>query len=173
MSDLLLPFGPRDHVRGAADAVVTLVEYADVQCPYCRRLEPVLEQVLAQRPRVRLVYRHFPLVREHPFAYSAALALEAAAQQDRFWELHDRLLSGPAELGRSALAGYATQLGLDAAGLLRPASEQHDPKVREDFQSGIDSGVHGTPAIFVDGLRLLRTPSLPQLLDAVDRAAAA
>lgn len=172
MTDLSLPVGRRDHVRGAADAVVTLVEYADVQCPYCRGLEPVLQQVLAQRPQVRLVYRHFPLVREHPFAYSAALALEAAAQQDRFWELHDRLLAGPAELGRSALAADATQLGIDTAELLRPASERHDPKVREDFQSGVDSGVQGTPALFVDGLRVLRTPSLPQLLDAVDRVAA-
>lgn len=172
MTDLSLPVGPRDHVRGAADAVVTLVEYADVECPYCRGLEPVLQQVLARRPRVRLVYRHFPLVREHPYAYSAALALEAAAQQDRFWELHDRLLSEPARLGRSRLAEHATQLGLVPAQLLRPASEQHDAKVREDFQSGIDSGVQGTPGIFVNGLRLLRTPALPQLLDAVDRAAA-
>jgi NhaA family Na+:H+ antiporter len=172
MDHLSLPVGPRDHVRGPSDAAVTLVEYADVECPYCRRLEPVLQQVLAQRTHIRLVYRHFPLVREHPFAYSAALALEAAAQHGRFWELHDRLLSEPAHLGRRGLAEHATQLGLDPAELLRPASEQHDPKVREDFQSGIDSGVQGTPGLFVDELRLLRTPTLPQLLDAVDRAAA-
>ena len=172
MTDLSLPVGPGDHIRGAADAAVTLVEYADVQCPYCRRLEPVLQQLLARRPRVRSVYRHFPLVREHPFAYSAALALEAAAQQGRFWELHDRMLSEPARLGRRGLAEHATQLGLDPAELLRPASEQHDAKVREDFQSGIDSGVQGTPGVFVNGLRLLRTPTLPQLFDAVDRAAA-
>ncbi|MBW3648443.1 MAG: DsbA family protein [Actinobacteria bacterium] len=172
MTDLSLPAGPRDHVRGAADAAVTLVEYADVECPYCRRLAPVLQQVLTRRPRVRLVYRHFPLVREHPLAYSAALALEAAGQQGRFWELHDRVLSEPARLGRSGLAEHATQLGLNPAELLRPASEQHDGKVREDFQSGMDSGVQGTPGVFVNGLRLLRAPTLPQLLDAVDRAAA-
>jgi NhaA family Na+:H+ antiporter len=173
MADLMLPVGPRDHARGAAVPAVTLVEYADVECPYCRRLEPVLQQVLARRPRVRLVYRHFPLVREHPFGYSAALALEAAAQQGRFWELHDRVLSEPARLGRSGLAEHATHLGLDPVALLRPSSEQYDAKVREDFQSGVDSGVQGTPGVFVNGLRLLRAPTLPQLLDAVDRAAAA
>jgi NhaA family Na+:H+ antiporter len=172
MTFLTLPVGPRDHVRGTADAAVTVVEYADVECPYCRQLHAVLHDVLAQRPGVRLVYRHFPLVQEHPHAYSAALALEAAAQHGRFWELHDRLLSEPARLGRRAVAEHATELGLDPAELLRPASEQHDAKVREDFQSGVDSGVQGTPAVFIDGLRLLRTPTLAQLLDAVDRAAA-
>ncbi|MEX2289147.1 MAG: thioredoxin domain-containing protein [Mycobacteriales bacterium] len=172
MTYLSLPVGPRDHVRGAAEAAVTLVEYADVECPYCRRLEPVLREVLAQRPAVRLVYRHFPLVQEHPHAYSAALALEAAGQHGRFWELHDRLLSEPARLGRRVLAHHASELGLDPAELLRPASEEHDAKVREDFRSGVDSGVQGTPGLFVDELRLLRTPTLPQLLGAVDRAAA-
>lgn len=171
MTALSLPVGPRDHVRGPADAVVTLVEYADVECPYCRRLAPVLQQVLARRSRVRLAYRHFPLVREHPYAYSAALALEAAGRRGLFWELYDRLLTG-AELGRGVLAQYATELGLEPAELLRPDSEQHDGKVREDFQSGVDSGVVGTPGVFVDDLRLLRTPTLQQLLDAVDRAAA-
>jgi protein-disulfide isomerase len=172
MTFLTLPVGFRDHVRGSADAAVTLVEYADVECPYCRHLDPVLREVLTQRPGARLVYRHFPLVQEHPYAYSAALALEAAAQHGRFWELHDRLLSEPAHLGRRELAEHAAQLGLSPVELLRPASKQHDTKVREDFQSGVDSGVSGTPGVFVDGLRLLRTPTLAQLLDAVDRAAA-
>jgi NhaA family Na+:H+ antiporter len=171
MSPLSLLVGPRDHVRGPADAAVTLVEYADVACPYCRRLEPVLQDMLARRPNVRLAYRHFPLVKEHPHAYSAALALEAAAAHGRFWELHDRLLSG-AGLGRRKLAEHALRLGLDSEELLRPATEKYDAKVRKDFQSGIDSGVDGTPAIFIDELRLLRTPTLQQLLDAVDRAAA-
>ncbi len=171
MSWLSLPVGARDHVRGPADAAVTLVEYADVQCPYCRRLEPVLQEVLARRPNVRLAYRHFPLVQEHRYAYSAALALEAAAGHGRFWELHDRLLCGDG-LGRRNLVDHALQLELDPEELLRPVSEKHDAKVREDFQSGIDSGVEGTPGVFIDELRLLRTPTLQQLLDAVDRAAA-
>jgi NhaA family Na+:H+ antiporter len=172
MTFLSLPVGSRDHVRGPADAAVTLVEYADVECPYCRQLQPVLHEVLMRRPGVRMAYRHFPLVQEHPYAYSAALALEAAAQHGRFWDLHDRLLSDPARLGRRALAEHASELGLDPDEVLRPASEQHDAKVREDFQSGVDSGVQGTPGVFVDGLRLLRMPTLAQLLDAVDRAAA-
>ncbi len=71
---LTLPVGPRDHVRGPRDAPVTVVEYADAECPYCGRLEPVLRELLERRDDVRLAYRHFPLVEPHPYAYSAALA---------------------------------------------------------------------------------------------------
>jgi NhaA family Na+:H+ antiporter len=172
MSALTLPVGARDHVRGPEDARVTLVEYADAECPYCRRLQPVLREVLERRRDVRLVYRHFPLVRLHAHAYSAALALEAAGGAGRFWELHDRLLAPDAPLGRTALARHAQDLGLDPELLLRPGSERFDGKVREDFASAVDSGLQGTPGLFVDGLHLRRAPRLPQLLDAVDRAAA-
>jgi NhaA family Na+:H+ antiporter len=158
-------------VRGPGTAPVTLVEYADVECPYCRRLEPVLRQLLERHPEVRLVYRHFPMVREHPHAYSAALALEAAAAQGRFWELHDLLLEEDAPLGRQALTAYAERLDLEPSTLLRPASERFDARVRADFDSGLDSGVPGTPGLFVNGLRLVRALTLQQLSDAVTRAA--
>ncbi len=79
MEDLALPVGPRDHVRGDRDAPVTVVEYADVECPYCASTEPLLRELLETRPDVQLVYRHFPLVDVHPYAYGGALALEAAA----------------------------------------------------------------------------------------------
>lgn len=176
MSDLAQPVGPGDHVRGPADPAgrrpVTVVEYGDVECPYCRRLEPVLRQLLEQRPHVRLVYRHFPLVHEHPHAYSAALALEAAAEQGRFWQLHDLLLADGAALGRRALAAYAEQLGLEPARLLRPAAERYDADVRDDVDGGLDSGVQGTPTVFVEGVRLPGMPDLAVLLDAVDGAGA-
>jgi hypothetical protein len=81
-------------------------------------------------------YTYFPLVQEHPHAYSVAVALEAAGQRGRFWELHDRLLSEPVRLGRRALAEQASELGLNPDAVQRPSSEQHDPKVREDFRSG-------------------------------------
>lgn len=167
--DLSLPVGVRDHVRGPVTAPVTVVQYADVECPYCRRLEPELRQLLAQRDDVRLVFRHFPLVDTHPHAYSAALALEAAAVKGRFWELHDLLLDMQL-LGRRGLTRAAEQLGLAPEALLRPASERWDAKVRDDYDSGVASGVAGTPALFVNGERLDGDPSLRRLLEAVDAA---
>lgn len=168
---LTLPVGPRDHVRGPADAPVTIVEYADVECPYCGRVEPVLRELLATRDDVRLVYRHFPLVSVHPYADSAALALEAAAEQGRFWELHDLLYDHQDALGRRNLARYAEQLGLATESVLRPASEQHDARVREDVASGTASGVEGTPALFVNGILFEGGPSLARVTAAVELAA--
>ena len=170
--DLTLPVGPRDHVRGPRDAAVTIVEYADVECPYCGRVEPVLRELLEQRDDVRVVYRHFPLLEPHPHAYSAALALEAAAAEQRFWELHEVLFANQEALGRRNLARYAEQVGLDPEGVLRPASERFDARVRDDFDSGVASGVEGTPALFVNGMRFEGGPSLRRLLEAVERALA-
>lgn len=164
-----MPVGPRDHVRGRRDAPITVVEYADVECPYCGELEPVLRELLDRRDDVRLAYRHFPLVGPHPRAYSAALALEAAAEKGRFWELHDRLFAAQDALGRRHLAVYAQELGLSPDSVLRPASEVHDMQVRDDFASGLASGVEGTPGVFVDGVRLRGNPTLERLLAAVDR----
>ena len=170
--ELSLPVGPRDHVRGPRDAAVTIVEYGDVECPYCARVEPVLQELLRTRDDVRVVWRHFPLVEVHPHAYSAALALEAAATQDRFWELHDRLLGHQESLGRRALAAHAAELGLEPDSLLRPGSERYDARVRDDFDSGIASGVEGTPALFLNGRRFDGGPSLRRLTDAIDQVVA-
>ena len=171
--DLSLPVGPRDHVRGSRRPRVTLVEYADVECPYCGALEPVLRQLLDHHDDVRLVYRHFPLVDVHPHAYSGALALEAAAAKGLFWELHDRLLGAQDALGRRHLATYAAELGLDPDSVLRPATEVHDQRVRDDFDSGVASGVQGTPAVFVNGQRFAGNPTYERLAAAVDAARAA
>jgi protein-disulfide isomerase len=148
---------------------VTVVQYADVECPDCRRLEPVLRQLVAQHDGVRMVYRHFPLVDVHPYAYSAALALEAAGESGRFWELHDLLFAAEATFGRRALSEYGEQLGLAAGALLRPATERFDDKVRSDFHSGVASGVEGTPALFVDGVRFRGRPTRDRLVRAVRR----
>lgn len=168
--ELATPVGPADHVRGPRRAAVTVVEYADVECPYCGRLEPVLRALLSQEGDVRLAYRHFPLVSVHPHAYSAALALEAAAVAGRFWELHDRLFAAQDALGRRHLAEHAGALGVDPDSVLRPASEVHDQRVRDDFASGTASGVDGTPALFLDGQRFTGRPTLERLTEAVERA---
>ena len=170
--DLTLPVGPRDHLRGPRDAPVTIVEYGDVECPYCGRLEPVLRQLLDRRDDVRVVFRHFPLVDVHPHAFSAALALEAAHEADRFWELHALMFAAQDRLGRSHLSQYAAQLALPPESLLRPATERFDLRVRDDFDSGVASGVEGPPTLFVNGMRFEGGPSLARLEAAVDRALA-
>lgn len=167
---LAMPVGPRDHVRGPQDACVTVVEYADAECPYCGEAEPVLRELLARREDVRLVYRHFPLVDVHPHAYSAALAMEAAGAAGLFWDLHDRLFAGQDALGRGNLARHAEELGLPADSVLRPASEVHDQRIRDDFASAVASGVEGTPALFVDGRRFDGRPTLERLEAAVESA---
>jgi protein-disulfide isomerase len=97
-------------VRGPADAWVTIVEFSDFECPFCRDAEPTLEAVVAAHPAdVRLVYKEYPLP-FHDRAMPAALAADCAGQQDKFWDMHDLLMSGP--LDDAALVGYANRLGL-------------------------------------------------------------
>ncbi|MDQ3422220.1 MAG: DsbA family protein [Actinomycetota bacterium] len=170
---LALPVGPRDHMRGPRDAPVTVVEYADAQCPYCGRLEPLLQEVMTRRGDVRLVYRHYPLVDVHPFAYSAALAMEAAGAAGLFWELHDRLFADQDALGRANLARHAEALGLAGESVLRPASGAWDQRVRDDFDSGVASGVEGTPGLFLNGVRYEGRLKIDSLDAAVESALAA
>jgi len=170
---LALPVGPRDHMRGPRDAPVTVVEYADAQCPYCGRLEPLLRDLVARRGDVRLVYRHYPLVDVHASAYSAALAMEAAGAAGLFWELHDRLFADQDALGRANLARHAEAFGLAGESVLRPASGAWDQRVRDDFDSGVASGVEGTPALFLNGIRYEGRLKIDSLDAAVESALAA
>ncbi len=115
LTDLAVPVDPeRDHIRGPAEAPVTLVEYGDFECPYCGRAEPIIRELLADFGDVRYVWRHLPLSDVHPNADLAAEAAEAAAAQGEFWEMHDLLLEHQDELDSSPpRAAMREQLGLD------------------------------------------------------------
>jgi protein-disulfide isomerase len=147
------PVGPRDHVLGPADGRVTLVEYGDFECPFCGAAFPELQRVLRDLgARVRFVFRHFPLAEQHPHAPLAAEAAEAAAAQGKFWPMHDLLYQRQAALDADDLVGYARELGLDADRVRRELTEHtHAARVREDFLSGVQSGVSGTPRFFING----------------------
>lgn len=141
-----------DHVRGAPDAPVTLIEYADFECPYCAAAKPVLDEVVAGSDGgVRLIFRNFPLFELHPYALTAALAAEAAAAQGKFWPMHDMLFAHQARLSDWDLAKYATKLGLDGSKVIGDAAQPYGDKVEADFALAVGTGVQGTPTVFING----------------------
>ena len=155
MASLVLPISNRDHVQGPDDAPATLVEYGDYQCPFCGRAFWVVKDVQSRLgDQMRLVYRHFPLSQAHPRAVRAAEAAEAAGAQGSFWGMHDLLFENQQALEDEDLLAYAQHLGLDVPRFVRDL-ETHAfaPRVREDFLSGVRSGVNGTPTFFVNGRR--------------------
>ena len=149
------PVGSHDHAAGPNDAPLTLVEYGDLECPYCRMAHPIVKA--AQRAlgdQLRFVFRHFPLKEIHPHAPHAAEVAEAAGAQGKFWEMHDIIFENQHAMEDADLVRYAKSLGLDAervAGDL--AAGTYTKKVRDDFRSGVRSGVNGTPTFFVNGHR--------------------
>jgi len=152
---LAVDVGAGDHVRGSRDAPITLIQYADFECPFCGRAFPELKTVLHDLGRrVRFVFRHFPVIEAHPHAESAAEVAEAAGAQGKFWEMHDLLFRRQAALDDEHLLAYVRELGLDAARAERELEQQvHRARVLEDIQSGLRSGVSGTPMFFINGRR--------------------
>ncbi len=147
----------RDHVRGghADNGVVRVVSYSDFLCPYCRRFRKVLMNLRqAFGERIEYVFRHFPNERVHPGATFAARAAEAAGQQGKFWEMHDRLFDEKPPFGEARIREIARELGLDMDRFERDlAAEETLARVEDDLDEARRNGVHGTPTIFVDGLR--------------------
>ena len=163
----------RDHIQGPADAAVTLVQYGDYECPYCGAAYPIIKQVQARMgERLRFVFRNFPITTSHPHAEQAAEAAEAAGSQGRFWEMHDTLYENQRRLGDDDLRSYAARLGLDLESFERDVAEHvHAARVREDFMSGVRSGVNGTPTFYINGVRHDDSYELETLLAALEQAA--
>jgi protein-disulfide isomerase len=170
--ELTLPVGARDHAQGPATAPVTLVEYGDYECPHCGRAYPIvkaLQQLMGDS--MRFVFRNFPLTDSHPHAAQAAEAAEAAGEQGKFWEMHDLLFEHQNALDLRHLAGYGKRLGMDPDALVQAIErEAFDARVREDFMSGVRSGVNGTPTFFINGARYDGMWDLPLLTAGVKAA---
>ncbi|WP_328344018.1 DsbA family protein [Micromonospora sp. NBC_00421] len=167
---LRVPVTEIDHIRGPADAPVTIVQYGDFQCPFCGAAYLNLVELLRQRrDTVRLVYRHFPITNLHPYAEQAAEVAEAAGHRGRFWEMHDWLYEHQDQLDPVHLSLGVEQVGLppDEIGTEIDRHAYGD-RVRHDFTGGIRSGVNGTPTLFVDDHRHEAGFDLPTLLTAVD-----
>jgi Na+/H+ antiporter NhaA len=172
--DLAEPVDPeRDHVRGPAEAPVTVLEYGDFECPYCGQAEPVLRELLREHGEVAYVWRHLPLNDVHPSAQQAAEAAEAAAEQGAFWEMHDLLLDHQDALGFGDLLGYAGQLGLDVERFEEGLRTRTGAgRIAEDVDSADLSAVSGTPTFFINGLRHYGAYDIATLSAAVKAARA-
>jgi Na+/H+ antiporter NhaA len=174
VTDLVVPVDDdRDHIRGPDQALVTVVEYADFECPYCGLAEPAVRDLLRDFGDLRYVWRHLPLTDVHPHAQLAAEAAEAAAKQGAFWEMHDLLMAHQGALTIRDLIGYAASLGLDTekftAHLRKHAGAA---RVAEDVDSADLSGVSGTPTFFVNGMRHYGAYDIESLSKAVKLAIA-
>jgi protein-disulfide isomerase len=171
---LVLPVSEdRDHIQGPTDAAVTLVEYGDYECPFCGAAYPIIKEVQARMgSSLRFVFRNFPITTSHPHAEHAAEAAEAAAAQGRFWEMHDLLYENQKRLRDQDLRTYAEQVGLDVEAFDKELAEHvHAARVREDFMSGVRSGVNGTPTFYINGTRHDDSYETETLLAALERAA--
>lgn len=169
------PVSDRDHAIGPPDAPVTLLEYGDYECPYCGRAFPIVEEVRRRLgDRLRFVFRNFPLTQIHAHAEHAAEVAEAAGAQGRFWAMHDWLFRHQAAQDDDSLLEGAAELRPDVARVRRELAEgTHRARVREDFATGVRSGVNGTPTFHINGVRHDGAYHLETLLAAIEEAAAA
>lgn len=155
-SMLKMPFCiKRDHFIGDAAAPIELIQYGDFQCGYSGSVYTaikMLQQYLGDQ--LKFIFRHFPLPSVHPLALEAAVASEAAALQDKFWPMHDKIFEEQKYLVRSSFSRFAEEIELDATTF--EDSREHKKlihKVVSDFESGVKSGVDGTPTFFINGHR--------------------
>jgi protein-disulfide isomerase len=149
------PVTPEDHSLGPAEAAITIVEYGDYECPDCLNAVPIMEEVRQSLgDRLRFVFRHFPQNSIHPHASVAAEAAEAASEQGKFWEMHRELFRHQKELEEIDFSHLALTLGVELYGFENSRNvEKYRKRIAADYESGVRSGVHGTPTLFINGRR--------------------
>jgi|SRR5688572_334315 len=152
---LTLPVSGRDWCQGKDAGAATLLEYGDYECEDCAAAHLVVRDLLRELgDHVRYVFRHFPLISKHRHAQHAAEVAEAAGARERFWPVHDLLFLRQDQLDDEHLVQYAVSMGCEEDGVRRDLeSHVHAAKVREDFDSGVKSGVSRTPTFFIDDVR--------------------
>ena len=160
---------PDDHVRGPAGAAVTVVEYGDYECPFCRGAARDVRRMLDLYPdSIRFVFRNFPIPQLHPHAEQAAAAAEAAAAQGKFWEMYELLLQPSSSLDLDSLVSHARDLGLDTDRFRREVTDRaYSAKIEGDVREGFRNGVNATPKFYVDGERIDGKFPLEGLEDAI------
>ncbi|MEO8770808.1 MAG: thioredoxin domain-containing protein [Ferruginibacter sp.] len=157
MSSLKPGVNPRDHQLGNAHASITLVEFGDYECPHCGIAHPLIQRLLKEFDgKINFVFRNFPLQEVHPHAYISALAAEAAGKQGKFWKMHDLIFENQLRLNNNFLFELAEDIQLDTERFAKDwKSKDGEEKVEHDFESGVRSGVNGTPGFFINGNQLV------------------
>jgi protein-disulfide isomerase len=165
MVELILPVSERDHIRGPLDAALTLLEYGDYECPHCTAAYQVVKAIQEEMgDELCFAYRHFPLIEIHPQAEAA----EAAGARGLFWEMHAMLYENSPNLGVRELVLYAEGIGLDADRFVNELrAHRYLPRIQADIESGLRSGVKGTPTFFINGVRHRGGYDLQSLLEAL------
>ncbi len=149
---LSVPVNENDHIQGKINAPITMVEYGDYQCPYCGQAYYIVKKVQEYfGDQLRLVFRNFPLAEMHEYAFNAAQSAEIAAIYDKFWEMHDLLFENQENLDTDSLISYAGQLGIDQNEFAEKLeSNELAQYVKNQFMSGVESGVNGTPSFYIN-----------------------
>jgi protein-disulfide isomerase len=164
---LFIPISEHDHIQGVMNAPVILVVYGDYQCLSCGEVHRMIQAIQEQIPS-RFVFRHFPRTRLHPQAQKAAEASEAAAAQNRFWQMHKTLFKHQDTLNDGHLLEYANDIQLDIGRFLRDMTNHvHAERVTKDIQGGIQSGVNSVPALFINSIRYRDAWDTGRLLNAI------
>jgi len=148
------PVSNNDQSAGNANSSIVLVEFGDYQCPHCGHAHPLVKRLLKEHGTAfHFVFRNFPLQEAHPDAFIAALTAEAAAKQGKFWPMHDTIFEHQQSFrGFHTFIGFAEALKLDMQQFSEDVRSEHiTKKVESDFESGIRSGVNGTPTFFING----------------------
>jgi protein-disulfide isomerase len=160
----------RAPVRGAADAQVTIVEFSDLQCPFCAQTTPVMQQIMnSYDGKVKWVFKHFPLS-IHSNAMMAHQAALAAAEQGKFWEMHDALFADQKNARRDAIITMAGKLGLDVSKFITDLDNPtYKSRIDTERQQGTGLGVSGTPTFFINGRRLVGAKSFPEMKAVIDQ----
>ncbi|PVD52392.1 disulfide bond formation protein DsbA [Terrimonas sp.] len=153
MKQLMPAVNSSDHIYGNKRALIELVEYGDYQCLYCGRAYPLIKNMQKELgPHLKVVYRNFPLSKSHPYAFAAAIAAEAAALQDKFWEMHDTVFENQEILNIDSLIDFAEMIGLNLEKFKQDIQKKVlADKVERDFESGLRSGVNKIPSFYING----------------------
>ncbi len=153
--ELSMPVSERDHIQGRTDAKIVLVEYGDYQCPHCGHAYPIVKQLQEDfGDQLAFVFRNFPLAQMHAQAFKAAEAAEIGSDYGKFWEMHDIIFENQENLDELNLLRYASTVGIDGAEFMTKLEQDSKAaRVKEDFMSGVDSGVNGTPSFYINGVK--------------------
>jgi protein-disulfide isomerase len=153
MTQLTPAVNSHDHISGNPEAALELVEYGDYECPYCGAAYPIVKDIQERLGKVlRFIFRNFPLSKIHQHAFIAAIATEAAALHNKFWEMHDIVFENQKALEMENILHLAETIGLDSDQFEFDLTEKSLlNKVRKDFESGLRSGVNRTPTFYING----------------------